>query len=53
MADVAMAIWGKAAGGRAAAAHLVFMCVVWEPQTPEIVPSHHKMLLSNVDFYLL
>jgi hypothetical protein len=26
MADVAMEIWGKAAGGREAAAHLVFVC---------------------------
>ncbi len=28
MADVAMEIWGKAAGGREAAAHLVFVCCV-------------------------
>ncbi len=26
MADVAMEIWGKATGGREAAAHLVFVC---------------------------
>ena len=28
MADVAMEIWDKAAGGREAAAHLVFVCCV-------------------------
>jgi hypothetical protein len=28
MADVAMEIWGIAAGGREAAAHLVFVCCV-------------------------
>ncbi len=28
MADVAIEIWGKAAGGREAAAHLVFVCCV-------------------------
>jgi hypothetical protein len=28
MADVAMEIWGKASGGRVAAAHLVFVCCV-------------------------
>ncbi len=28
MADVSMEIWGKAAGGREAAAHLVFVCCV-------------------------
>ncbi len=28
MADVAMEIWRKAAGGREAAAHLVFVCCV-------------------------
>ncbi len=28
MADVAMEIWGKATGGREAAAHVVFVCCV-------------------------
>ncbi len=28
MADIAMEIWGKAAGGREAAAHLVLVCCV-------------------------
>jgi hypothetical protein len=47
-----MGIWGKDAGGRAVAVHLVLF-VVQEPQTPENVPSCHKMLLSYVDLYLL
>jgi hypothetical protein len=40
MVDVAMATWGKDAGGRVVAAHLVFVCFVWEPETPgKILPT--------------
>ncbi len=53
MADVAMAMWGKDAGGRMAVAHLVFVCCVGAQKPLKNVPSHLEMLLSYVDVYLL
>jgi hypothetical protein len=56
MADVAMAIWGKDAGGRAAAAHLVYVgCVGTQNQPPKTWKflSRRKMLFSYVNLYPL
>ncbi len=52
MADVAMEIWGKAAGGRAAAAHLVFVCCVCVLSVCAISAPVNFLGLYPVEFFV-
>jgi hypothetical protein len=52
MADVAMEIWGKAAGGREAAAHLVFVCCVCVLSVCAMFCTCQFLGLYPVDFFV-